>query len=211
MFVCPLSQKYKYGTNPDKDRCDGTQDHRSRVRLVCAWAMKDGQIPDQKTFTSEIEYGYQCIKDAEKEERNKVRINPLWTEWNERTKPKKEKKTTTKEHVENRYTMLEQQIKELKEKCKELTEENDDLTYNIQHEHISMDEYNELVDTNNELKIQNEQNEHYKKLYNDLLEQNKPKEKKKKVAPNNTGKKYKTKNTIIDEVVEELIEDCIDL
>ena len=251
-FKCPITQKYNYGKCGNKDRIDGTQDHRGRVRLVCAWAMKDGKIKDQQVFNDEIEYGYQCIKDAEKEERNKVQLNPEWVEWRD-NKPQKKTKSKTKEHVENRYTMLEQQIKELKEKCKELTVENDelqeqnqtltdetdDLNYQMEHEHIDMTEYDELVVKNDELnelnqqlvkdikecgfkegvnereleqqlKDTNDRKEHYKKLYNDLLEQTKPKEPEPKEKKTNKGKKYKTKNKVVDEVVDELVDEMED-
>tara|TARA_R100000951_G_scaffold55328_1_gene46462 strand:+ start:148 stop:990 length:843 start_codon:yes stop_codon:yes gene_type:complete len=250
IFNCPLTQKYKYGKDHNKDRIDGTQDHRNRVRIVCGWAMKDGQIKDQQTFNDEIEYGYKCIKEAELEKRNEIQLNPEWVEWKENKPQKKTKTKEPKEHTENRYTMLEQQIKELNQKNKELTEQNDelkeqnfslteetdDLNYQLEHEYISMDEYNEIVDKNDELnelnqqlvkdikecgfnegvnekeleqqlKDTNDRKEYYKKLYNDLLEQTKPKEKKKKVPPNNTGKKYKTKNKEIDNVIDELVDE----
>lgn len=226
-FKCPITQKYNYGKCGNKDRIDGTQDHRGRVRLVCAWAMKDGKIKDQQVFNDEIEYGYQCIKDAEKEERNKVQLNPEWVEWRD-NKPQKKTKSKTKEHVENRYTMLEQQIKELTEQNQTLTEENDelkeqnqtltdetdDLNYQMEHEHIDMTEYDELVVKNDELNEQlkdtNDRKEHYKKLYNDLLEQTKPKEPEPKEKKTNKGKKYKTKNKVIDEVVDELVDEMED-
>ena len=245
-FKCPITQKYNYGKCGNKDRIDGTQDHRGRVRLVCAWAMKDGKIKDQKVFNEEIEYGYQCIKDAEKEERNKVQLNPEWVAWRDNKPEKKTKTKEPKEHNENRYTMLEQQLKNLQleiDECrynnKELTEENnclteevDGLNYQLEHEYIDMAEYDELVVKNDKLNELNQQlvkdikqcghkegviereleqqlntAMHYKKLYNDLLEQTKPKEPEPKEKKTNKGKKYKTKNKVIDEVIDELVDE----
>jgi len=273
-FTCPLSVKYNYGKEPDKERADGTQDHREKMRRVMTWALRDGKIKDQEQFNKELDWGYEQIKKAEGEERNKERFNPAYTEWFD-NKPKKQKATKKakepKEHTENRYVMLErrnaelmeqvaqfkkmeleykdelagsfqafntvnddneakdytidklnQQLDDLKEqlaqktngktnvvlntvvnKVKELEqelqnkdeeldgvrEENDDLQYQMEHEHKPLDEYEQMYD----------RKEHYKKLYNELLAKEPTKVK------TNKGKKYNTKNKIIDDILEEAI------
>tara|TARA_R110000764_G_scaffold135748_1_gene223712 strand:+ start:66 stop:785 length:720 start_codon:yes stop_codon:yes gene_type:complete len=211
-FTCPIVAKYGYGHDSTKERTDGTQDFRDKVRKVLGWAIRDGKITAEE-YNSELEIGYDAIKTAEKEDRNEPKYNPEYLEWVENKPKKTPTNKTKKEHTENRYVMLENRntelMRELEELKKELEgkneeiegvrEENDDLNYQMENEHKTIDEYDEMY----------ERKEHYKKLYNDLVaEQNEPKVEPKKT---NKGKKYKTKNAVIEEVVNELIEDAIDL
>lgn len=244
-FTCPIVAKYGYGHDSKKERTDGTQDFRDKVRKVLGWAIRDGKITAEE-YNTELEIGYDAIKTAEKEERNEPKYNPEYLEWVE-NKPKRTPATKTKkepkEHTENRYVMLEnrntelmrqmedmvtlkthenmgeeyadkitecesirstmitykKEVNELTEEVARLSEENDDLTYNLEHESKTNEEYEEMY----------ERKEYYKKLYNDLVaEQNKPKVEPKKTK---TKKTYNTKNKVIDDVIEELVEDCIDL
>jgi len=209
IFKCPLTIKYKYGRDWDKERIDGSQDHRNRARIVVAWAQRDGQIKTVEEGNDEVNMCYELIKECENEERNKVQINPEWEQWNTDNKTErvsKPKKTNGKDN--NRYEQLEQKNKDLLEQIelltkqlkdkddeietlvednRELDEDKTNLEYQLEHEYISIDEYNEVCVKNDELK----------------KELNQPTEP--KVKNTNKGKKYNTKNKVIDEVLDEIV------
>ena len=206
-FTCPIVAKYGYGRDSTKERTDGSQDFRDKQRKVLGWAIRDGKITADE-YNTELEVGYATIKEAEKEERNEARYNPEYLEWVENKPKKTPTNKTKKEHTENRYVMLEnrntqlmEQLEELKKQLEQknediagLREENDDLTYQMENEHKTIEEYNEME----------ERKEHYKTLYNESIA---PKTKTK----TKTKKTYNTKNKIIDNVLDELVEDAIDL
>jgi len=180
-FTCPIVAKYGYGRDSTKEHTDGSQDFRDKVRKVLGWAIRDGKITAEE-YNSELEVGYAAIKEAEKEERNEARYNPEYLEWVANKPKKTPTNKTKKEHTENRYVMLENRNTELMQELEELKKQLEQKD----------EEYNEME----------ERKEHYKTLYNESIA-TKPK--------TNKGKKYKTKNAVIDEVVNELIDDAMDL
>ncbi len=149
-FKCPLTTKYMYGREWEKERIDGTQDFRNRARVVAMWAMRDGQIASIEEVNNEVDECYEAIKEAEKEERNKPLLNPEWIEWND-AKPKKEKKTKEKKKDCNRYEQLEQKNKEYKQYIENKEDEMEEL-----------EEYNERL--NNEIERLKEENKELKEL-----------------------------------------------
>jgi hypothetical protein len=234
-FTCPITERFKYGRAFGKEVVAGPQDLRDKVRRVCGWAVKDKLI-DAEEHNKLLEEGYEHIKNAEQEERNKKLLNPLWVAWNEENRPTKPKKTKTKGENENncpRHLQLERknadlttQVEELQNKNEELQNKNAELEQELAllRQKEKQDRFNvrslkrQYEDKLNEIKNQYE--EHYKKLYNDLIKNNKitPKKKEKgciidepepEPKKTNKGKKYKTKNTIIDEVVEELVNEVV--
>jgi len=180
-FTCPIVAKYGYGRDSTKEHTDGSQDFRDKVRKVLGWAIRDGKITAEE-YNSELEVGYAAIKEAEKEERNEARYNPEYLEWVANKPKKTPTNKTKKEHTENRYVMLEN-------RNTELMQELEDLKKQLEQKD---EEYNEME----------ERKEHYKTLYNESIA---PKTKTK------TKKTYNTKNKIIDNVLDELVEDAIDL
>jgi len=180
-FTCPIVAKYGYGHDSTKERTDGTQDFRDKVRKVLGWAIRDGKITADE-YNAELEVGYAAIKEAEKEERNEPKYNPEYLEWVENKPKKTPTNKTKKEHTENRYVMLENRNTELMQELEELKKQLEQKD----------EEYNEME----------ERKEHYKTLYNESIA---PKTKTK------TKKTYNTKNKIIDNVLDELVEDAIDL
>ena len=199
-FTCPILAKYGYGRDSTKEHTDGSQDFRDKVRKVLGWAIRDGKITAEE-YNSELEVGYAAIKEAEKEERNEARYNPEYLEWVANKPKKTPTNKTKKEHTENRYVMLEnrntelmQQLEDLKKELEQKNEENDDLTYQMENEHKTIEEYDTME----------ERKDHYKTLYNESIA---PKTKTK----TKTKKTYNTKNKIIENVLDELVEDAIDL
>jgi len=199
-FTCPIVAKYGYGRDSTKEHTDGSQDFRDKVRKVLGWAIRDGKITAEE-YNSELEVGYAAIKEAEKEERNEARYNPEYLEWVANKPKKTPTNKTKKEHTENRYVMLEnrntelmQQLEDLKKELEQKNEENDDLTYQMENEHKTIEEYDTME----------ERKDHYKTLYNESIA---PKTKTK----TKTKKTYNTKNKIIENVLDELVEDAIDL
>jgi len=180
-FTCPIVAKYGYGHDSTKERTDGTQDFRDKVRKVLGWAIRDGKITADE-YNAELEVGYAAIKEAEKEERNEARYNPEYLEWVANKPKKTPTNKTKKEHTENRYVMLENRNTELMQQLEDLKKE--------------------LEQKNEEYDSMEERKEHYKTLYNESIA---PKTKTK------TKKTYNTKNKIIDNVLDELVEDAIDL
>ena len=230
-FTCPITERFKYGKAFGKEVVAGPQDLRDKVRRVCGWAVKDGLI-DAEEHNKLLEEGYEHIKNAEQEERNKKLLNPLWVAWNEENRPTKPKKTKTKGENENncpRHLQLERKNADLTTQVEELQNKNAEL-----EQELALFRQTEKQDRFNvrSLKRQYEQHlneinqrkEHYKKLYDDLIKNNKitPKkvmgciidepepEPKPEPKKTNKGKKYKTKNTIIDEVVEELVNEVVE-
>jgi len=213
-FTCPIVAKYGYGRDSTKEHTDGSQDFRDKVRKVLGWAIRDGKITAEE-YNSELEVGYAAIKEAEKEERNEARYNPEYLEWVANKPKKTPTNKTKKEHTENRYVMLEnrntelmQQLEDLKKELEQkneeiagMREENDDLTYQMENEHKTIEEYDEMY----------ERKEHYKKLYNEELATKVEPVVEPKKTKTKTKKTYNTKNKIIDNVLDELVEDAIDL
>lgn len=167
-FTCPLTKKYNYGNDPDKERADGTQDFRERMRRVLMWALRDGKIQDQTEFNKELEWGYAQIKVAEAEERNKPRYNPEYLEWSKnrpkkQTKPKKTKEP--KEHTENRYVMLETRNKELMEQVEQLKK------VELQYKDELYGSFNAFQNLTKEHEELEEQFDHLQQKNDDLNEQ----------------------------------------
>ena len=140
-FTCPITERFKYGKAFGKEVVAGPQDHRDKVRKVLGWAIKDRKI-NADEYNLLLEEGYEHIKKAEKEERNKKLLNPEWVAWNEENRPKVEPKPKkTKEPKEDN------KIKELTEQLEQMKRKNAELM---------------------------KRKEHYKKLYNELLNKTEP-------------------------------------
>ena len=197
-FTCPIQEKFKYGKVYGKEIVSGTQDIRSKMRVVLGWAIKDNKI-NADEYNELLEWGYEQIKEAEKEERNAPNLNPEWVAWNEenKTEPKtKTKKNKGEENPNNcpRHLQLERENAELKIELEQMREGIEAV----------IDEVAELKEENHAIL---ERKEHYKKLYNKLLNKTEPEPEPepKKTKKTNKGKTYKTKNKVIDEVIDDMI------
>ena len=226
-FTCPITERFKYGKAFGKEVVAGPQDLRDKVRRVCGWAVKDGLI-NAEEHNILLEEGYKHIKNAEQEERNQKLLNPEWVAWNEENRPTKPKKTKTKGENENncpRHLQLERKNADLTTQVEELQNKNAELEQELallrqKQKQDNFDarslkrQYEQILNDINQRK------EHYKKCYEEELKKNQkpkktetepePEPEQPKTKKTNKGKKYKTKNTIIDEVVEELVNEVVE-
>lgn len=134
-FTCPIAEEYGLGVKAGHERYMSLQDWKKSIRQAITKLLLEKTISTEEATDLENN-AFAKLEEARKSEKNKEKINPLWTQWNEENKEpsKKGKKgggKTIGELMKENYS--------LKELLEEKERENEALKKRVEEQNKLME------------------------------------------------------------------------